>query len=541
MFKRIFISMTALALLSAVLFSFLMLLSFSSSTEAEMRAQLETEASLMRGYSLEDIVSHSASYLHNRVTYIDQTGRVLYDNSHDEASMENHEERPEVSEAFHSGSGYSRRYSSTLHKKQLYFALLLDNGDVLRLSTAVTGAFSLLFNNLAVILLILVLLVLFTFLVSLFISRRIMRPINNIDLDNFRDFTYYNELSPFVERIKKQKTDIRNQSYRLASLDREYLGVLDSINEGLFILDEDNRIRSVNNAALAIFGQEASFVLDRHYLSLSRSVELNHVIEGAEKTAILEKNGKAYALSVHPVKESSRRVVVVRDVTEAFFAEKRRREFTANVSHELKTPITVIKGTAELLFSGLVKEEDRKGFYEKILTESDRLASLVSDIISLSSLEESSETTREKLNVLSVAKEVVESLYPLSEKSGVTLVATGEGFSVLMNEKQLFELISNLVGNAIRYNRENGSVSVSVEAGIVSVTDTGIGIPEEDIDRIFERFYRVDKSRSKNTGGTGLGLSIVKHIAQTNGIGVKVESRVGEGSVFTLDFSALRL
>ncbi|NLZ68284.1 MAG: hypothetical protein GX903_04700, partial [Spirochaetales bacterium] len=303
MFKRIFLSLVLFSISISLLFSFIMLLSFSASTEKEMLLQLENETLLLSHLSKEAIIQNSNLILHNRITYIDKSGTVLFDNGRDESEMESHLDRREIIEAINKGEGSAKRYSTTLKTTLLYYALLLPNQDILRVSTSITGVLSLLSGNYLMIITLLLLAISITFLIALALSRHIVKPINNIDLNNFKEFKYYNELSPLFLKIKQQQKDNTEQAYKWAKLDKEFIEVLDSINEGLIILGDNNKIININNSALKIFNSEFDKIINKHYLVLSRDSELNSLVECNEKEVIYSTNGKYYRMSINEIKD----------------------------------------------------------------------------------------------------------------------------------------------------------------------------------------------------------------------------------------------
>lgn len=540
MFKRIFLSLVLFSISISLLFSFIMLLSFSASTEKEMLLQLENETLLLSHLSKEAIIQNSNLILHNRITYIDKSGTVLFDNGRDESEMESHLDRREIIEAINKGEGSAKRYSTTLKTTLLYYALLLPNQDILRVSTSITGVLSLLSGNYLMIITLLLLAISITFLIALALSRHIVKPINNIDLNNFKEFKYYNELSPLFLKIKQQQKDNTEQAYKWAKLDKEFIEVLDSINEGLIILGDNNKIININNSALKIFNSEFDKIINKHYLVLSRESELNSLVECNENEVIYPTNGKYYRMSINEIKDTGKRIIILWDISDKYLAEKMRTEFTANVSHELKTPITVIKGYAELIENDISKKEDRPLFISKIRAEADRLSLLINDIINLSSLDEKKSYEKSNVSVLSVINSTLELLTLVANKKEVMLKVEGEDYPIYVNEKLFFELIYNIVDNAIKYNKKGGRVLITLRENEIEIRDNGIGLLSEDKERIFERFYRVDKSRSKATGGTGLGLSIVKHVAIINDIDIKVDSTIGQGTTFYLDIRRTR-
>ncbi len=482
-----------------------------------------------------------------RISWISADGKVLYDSEANSSEMENHLEREEIKEALESGYGESSRYSATLMERTLYSAKRLSDGTVVRLSVAQSTLLMLLLGMMQpLVVIILIAIVLSMFLASR-LSKKIVKPLNSLDLDDPLSNEGYDELSPLLRRIDTQQRQIKNQADELRKRQEEFEAVTENMSEGIVVLNTKGMILSINRAAEKLFDTSHDCV-GQHMLSVNRSAEISDLLSQIEKGVraerTLELKGRKYRLDISPVSEDEKvtgAVLLMLDVTEKEQAEQMRREFTANVSHELKTPLHTIAGCAELLENGMVRPEDTARFYSQISNETARMISLVEDIIRLSHLDEGAEDMkRERVDLYELADQTVKSLSREAENVGVSVSIEGEN-AVVVGVPQLLEsIVYNLTDNAIKYNRQGGTVNVSVErlsdSVCLSVADTGIGIPSEHRERIFERFYRVDKSRSKELGGTGLGLSIVKHAARLHNAKIELQSVEGEGTTVKVTF-----
>ena len=481
-----------------------------------------------------------------RFTLVSSDGSVLYDSQAKAGEMENHLEREEISEALKDGSGSSARYSSTLTERTFYEATRLENGNVLRISISQVTVGALILGMLPAICAIILISVVVALIMSHKMATAIVKPLNKLDLENPTEIETYEELTPILTKINKQHKQITRQMQDLRRMSDEFEQITNSMNEGLVLLDDKGTTLSINTAAKKLFGVDSD-VVGRNFLTVDRSADMRHAIEKALKGKHgefrEERNGNEYQFVVNRTESEGKTVGVVIlcfDVTETAFAERNRKEFTANVSHELKTPLQSIIGSAELLENGLVKPEDTERFVGNIKKEASRLVALINDIIRLSQLDEDSEPATESVDLYELSKEVIEVLSVSAAKRQVNLELEGESCIIKGIRRYLYEIIYNLCDNAIRYNKENGKVIIDVSQKdgntVLSVTDTGIGIPAEHQSRIFERFYRVDKSHSKETGGTGLGLSIVKHAVGYHDGTIKLDSKVDEGTVITVTF-----
>ncbi len=484
-----------------------------------------------------------------RITWIGADGEVLFDSEASAEEMENHLEREEIKEARETGYGESSRYSVTLMERTLYSAVGLKDGTVIRLSIAQNTLLTLLLGMSQPLLIIIVIAVALSFYLAYRLSKHITEPLNRLDLEDPLNNEGYDELSPLFRRIHAQQQQIKIQTEALRKKQEEFEAVTENMTEGILVLNTKGTILSINPAAAKLFDTTHACI-GQHMLSVNRCVEMSELLSEMEKGLRAEKTialkGRKYQLDISPVSEEEKvtgAVLLVLDVTEKERAEQMRREFTANVSHELKTPLQIIVGSAELLSNGIVKEEDRMGFYSRIQGEAQRMIRLVEDIIRLSHLDEGVVDQKwEDVDLFALADETVKALQAEAESARVSLRLAGETALVHGVPQLLQSIVVNLCDNAIKYNRVNGRVDVTVkpekDSVILSVADTGIGIPREHQDRIFERFYRVDKSRSKELGGTGLGLSIVKHAARLHHAKIELDSAEGKGTAIALIFPA---
>ena len=477
-----------------------------------------------------------------RITWIDVEGTVLFDTRVDESTMENHADREEIQEAFETGSGSAVRNSSTLTEQTYYEARRLSDGTVLRISANQASAWALMMDLLWPIILIAVLAIVLSALLARRMAKNIVEPLNKLDLEHPLSNNTYEELSPLLRRINQQHLQINSQMRKLQRKTDEFIQITSHMQEGLVVLDKETHIRSINSAAMKIFGAEESCV-GSSFFQVNRSnalqQALNDALDRGHGSAVLELEGRAYRFDMSSIQSDGNllgAVILVVDVTESQNAEQMRREFSANVSHELKTPLQGIIGSAELLESGMVKPEDTSRFVGHIRKEASRLVNLIEDIIRLSQLDEGVELPAEQVDMLALAEDVREILAPSAAEKQVSISVSGAGFTVMGVRRMLHEVVYNLCDNAIKYNIPGGSVAIHAENNRLVVSDTGIGIPAEHKDRIFERFYRVDKSHSKASGGTGLGLSIVKHAVAYHKAEIALESTPGKGTAITIQF-----
>ena len=481
-----------------------------------------------------------------RITWLRGDGTVLYDTQADAATMENHAQREEVQQALATGEGESSRYSSTLLQKTVYYAKRLPDGTVLRLSAVRVTAGVLVLNMLQPILLVLAAALILSGVLAGRLARRITEPLNRLDLEQPLENDTYEELAPLLRRMEHQRLLLRQQVDELKRRSEEFEQITGSMNEGLLLLDEAGTVLSINPAAQRLLGANTDCV-GQDLLTVDRDVALSEAVREAKAQGHSEfrgqRNGREYQFDVTRIQPEGRTagvVLLVFDVTERAFAERNRREFTANVSHELKTPLQGIIGSAELLENGMVKQEDVPRFVGHIRAEAQRLVTLIGDIIRLSQLDEGEPMPTEPVELLAVAQEAAENLQGAAAARDVTVTVEGEPVELTGVRRLLYEIVYNLCDNAIKYNVAGGRVRLTVARcgteAAVTVRDTGIGIPADQQSRVFERFYRVDKSHSKASGGTGLGLSIVKHAVQYHHGGIRLKSQVGQGTEICVTF-----
>jgi two-component system phosphate regulon sensor histidine kinase PhoR len=520
-----------------------------SNFDGQMRKELSKEAAYL-AYGVEQ---QGVDYLKNikdksaRITYIDQDGTVLFDNEADVSEMKNHSDRTEFQKAEKYGAGESSRYSDTLSEKTIYYALRLKDGTVLRVSGTQDSVLALVENLIFPLCGLLCLMLILSGIMASAISKRIVKPINELDLESPKENQIYEELSPLLSKIHRQNREIQNQLELAKQQQEEFSLITENMQEGLIVIDKYTMILSANSSAWNLFHMDRVCQGESVYC-LDREEEFRHAIEqvlsGEHTELVLKLNGSDIQLIANPVirdKKTEGAVVLLVNVTEKLERESLRREFSANVSHELKTPLTSISGFAEIMQGGLVKNEDIPKFAGRIYKESQRLLQLVEDVIQISQLdEEKTSYVWEPVDVYQVCKNAFESLKEKAKRLNVHLYICGEYMKMEAVRTLLEEAVYNVCDNAIKYNRNEGSVSVFLtqtaqEIQIV-VKDTGVGIPKEDQDRVFERFYRVDKSHSKEIGGTGLGLSIVKHAVGALKGSVMLRSEEGNGTEICMKF-----
>ena len=525
-----------------------------SNFDGQMRKELSKEAAYLT-YGVEQ---QGVDYLKNikdksaRITYIDQDGTVLFDNEADVSEMKNHSDRTEFQKAEKYGAGESSRYSDTLSEKTIYYALRLKDGTVLRVSGTQDSVLALVENLIFPLCGLLCLMLILSGIMASAISKRIVKPINELDLEHPEENQIYEELSPLLSKIHRQNREIQNQLELAKQQQEEFALITENMQEGLIVIDKYTMILSANSSAWNLFHMDRGCQGESVYC-LDREEEFRHAIEqvlsGEHTELVLKLNGSDIQLIANPVirdKKTEGAVVLLVNVTEKLERESLRREFSANVSHELKTPLTSISGFAEIMQGGLVKNEDIPKFAGRIYKESQRLLQLVEDVIQISQLdEEKTSYVWEPVDVYQVCKNAFESLKEKAKRLNVHLYICGERMKMEAVRTLLEEAVYNICDNAIKYNRNDGSVSVFLtqtaqEIQIV-VKDTGVGIPKEDQDRVFERFYRVDKSHSKEIGGTGLGLSIVKHAVGALKGSVILRSEEGNGTEITLRFPKVHM
>lgn len=488
----------------------------------------------------------------SRITLIDSQGKVLYDSVADQSSMENHMEREEVKEALTEGIGKASRTSYTLAEDTRYYAKKTADGNIVRISTSHYSQLGLLLDTFGMIIITVAVLIMLSVFISYRVARAIIKPINDIDLDNPDINENYEELGPLLHRIHQQNNRIKRQMEKLRKSREEFNIITKNMSEGLIMIDKDTEILTYNRSATEMLGGGDGRQIEGSVLKLNRSEPfrkaVSEALEGNNSQVYLTEGEATYEIISNPVREEEEvtgAILIVMDVTEREKGEKLRREFTSNVSHELKTPLTSIYGVSDMLASGMVKDEDVAGFAGTIKEESARLISLIDDIIKLSRLDESTVPQEtEIIDVFGSARDVVSRLSGKASENDIELSFSGEPSEIKGVQHILDEIVYNICENAIKYNRPGGFVKVSVRnegsESLITVADNGIGIPKTDRERVFERFYRVDKSHSKQIGGTGLGLSIVKHGVIYLGGKINLESEEGIGTVITVGFPRAR-
>ncbi|MDD6824704.1 MAG: ATP-binding protein [Oscillospiraceae bacterium] len=482
-----------------------------------------------------------------RITLINPDGKVLFDTQSSADDMENHLNRAEIRDAIRNGYGESMRYSSTLLERLIYTAQKLPDGSVIRLSETHYSVLSLVLMMTQPILITAVVAVVLSLILASRLSGKIVKPLNELNLDHPEAKGCYEEISPLINRINSQQKQLKIQSAELRQKKEEFNAATRNMKEGIVLLNESGIILSINNSASEILSV-SSFCVGKDILLVNNSIELQELLQhaknGSHSDILMNIRGMEYQINASPVVSDnnvSGIALIIFDITEKEKAEQMRREFSANVSHELKTPLHSISGYAELMKNGMVKDEDIKGFSYRIYSEAQRMIALIDDIIKLSRLDEAnSYMNEEETDLYKIAEDTIRILKPVAEAKEIKITLTGKK-SVLKGYPQLLSgIIYNLCDNAIKYNRKNGSVDVEIKQNggniILSVADNGIGIPEEHQERIFERFYRVDKSHSKEVGGTGLGLSIVKHAAKLHKAEISLTSIPDGGTTVTVSF-----
>ena len=552
--KRIFWNIFLSSLIAALLLGGVILLAQYRSFESLVYSELASESSYIESGLLS--AADEQVYLTDlpskeRVTLIDADGTVVYDSNALASKLENHANRPEFIDAQKNGVGTSSRFSETQLMKNYYYARLLPDGRVLRVASSHNSVLGMIGSLMPTMLLVLLAIVVISAFFARFAAKTIVQPINSLNLEDPLSNSTYDELAPLLTNMERQRREIVNRMSALSEKQREFAAVTENMREGFILLDTSERMLAINGSAAHIFGVESKNVLGSHVLMLNRSVALQQALEqskvGGSGQSTLIRGASTYQVLASQVTEQQNKagtVVLILDISDRVAAEQMRREFSANVSHELKTPLTSILGYAEIMRDGVAKQEDMKRFAGKIHAEATQLMSLIEDIIRLSQLDEKTPLPEmTTVDLKHICEDVCQRLQPQAEKAGVSINAHCAPLSVRGIPKMLEEIVQNLVDNAIKYNTSNGSVGVTLKEVDhrveLSVSDTGIGIPEEHVSRVFERFYRVDRSRNKQIGGTGLGLSIVKHSAEMMNATVQLQSKLGIGTTVTISFPAI--
>ncbi len=569
--RKIYWNLCLVALLAMAVSALITALLLCQDLQTQMRQSVVTEVRYLESAMevsgaeyLDHLKSRGDGNSVNRITWVSPDGEVLYDSFADSESLENHKDRPEIAAALKIGRGESVRASNTLAEQTYYYAVRLSDGSVIRVASTTRSGLATVVHTVPIMIAMAILIVLGVLILAEFQTKHIVAPINRMDPDDPQADEVYDELAPLVRRLQKQKETIRQQMQILKERQEEFTAITENMREGFIVVDSKGDVMSYNRSACKLLGvqMDQSSLAGELYakkpesiggqniniISLNRSENFRQVVDGALKgersERMLDVGNRHYQIIANPVAESEGRsgaVVVILDMTEQQSREELRREFTANVSHELKTPLTSISGYAEIMMNGLVQPEDMGRFSGKIYQETQRLIILVGDIIRLSQLDEGKvQMEKRPVDLHMIASDVVRRLQDVANKNQITLMLTGKPTVVNGNPQILDEMLYNLCDNAIKYNKPFGEVEVNVatikDHPVLTVEDDGIGIPVDDQERIFERFYRVDKSHSRQIGGTGLGLSIVKHGAIYHKAKVELKSALGEGTTVRIIF-----
>ena len=547
--KKISITMCLMTAVSVIITAVMISLVIYRKNYNEMKSMIRAEAEyISQAIDTEDInyLESVKNVTPSRITWIDSNGNVIYDSAGE--NLSNHSDRPEIIDAVKNGSGESSRLSETFSEQTYYYAVKLTNGTILRMSDTTSSIYHDIFSALPYTVIVIAIIIILAIIVSNNETEKIIKPINELDLDNPSNNPKYDELAPLLRRIEKQNSDIEKYISELKAKQVEFETVTENMSEGLIIINQKSTILSCNKSAVAILGGGEYNYISKSVFDLNHSKNFVDAVENAvvgkhDETA-LTINNRSYMVITNPVKhfdKISGAVIIIIDVTEKESREELRREFSANVSHELKTPLTAISGFAEIMKDGWAKPEDYQMFALKIYNETQRLINLIEDIIKLSRLDENKiEITKESVDMLVLAKDAAARLSSKAKDKNISVTVNGDHGNITGVRQILDEMIYNLCDNAIKYNKKNGKVEVIVKDYIsnvsVTVKDNGIGIPAEDLDRVFERFYCVNKSHSKESGGTGLGLSIVKHGAIFHKAKINIDSTLGIGTSIEIVF-----
>lgn len=555
--RRIYWNMCLVALFSLILATLVTTGMFYRDLQTQMKSEVATEvryiqAAMEMGGSeyLDFLTARGDGNSINRITWVDEDGTVLYDSYKNSENLENHLDRPEIKDALEKGVGSITRPSETLAEQTYYYAVRLSDGTIVRVASTTRSGWASFMQMIPWIVVLTIVIFCITMVLAEIQTKKIVGPINNLNLDNPDEASVYDELSPLIGRIEKQNQTIHRQMDTLREKQMEFAAITENMSEGFIVVDSKAEVVSYNSSAMNILGVEQQLVPGSrvNILNFNRSAEFREAVDqalaGRHGEQNLDLNGRCYQMIANPVLDNGKNkgaIIVILDITEKQGREDLRREFSANVSHELKTPLTSISGYAEIMKNGLVRPEDMSHFAENIYTEAQRLITLVGDIIKLSQLDENAVVMEKSaVDLYELSSDVVKRFQGNAMKQKVSISLQGEPAVVYGARQILDEMIYNICDNAIKYNKPNGKITVTVknegEYKTVTVADTGIGVPAADKERIFERFYRVDKSHSKQIGGTGLGLSIVKHGAIYHDAKVELESKEGEGTVVRIVF-----
>ena len=552
MSARIFRNIVLTALLAVLITAALVVVSVYSVYENDVSADLRLEAGYVERAlnAAEDDFAYLKSLgSENRITLIAPNGTVLFDSMADYGLMENHAQRPEIASAMTAGSGESTRNSDTLSKVTIYYAQRMEDGNIIRIASTRSSVWGAFIKVIPITASLLLFIIAASVLLARSTAKRIVAPLNSLDLDRPLDNEVYDELAPLLTRMDRQRGEIGRHMTALENAMADLKAVMDNMREGLVMLDASGKVLSINESAAAIFQTDRAVTVGKSLLASSRDSEMHEIVNrafsGCSGDVLVQRRGRHYQVYASPVMSGGDirgAVLLLVDVTERFAAEESRKEFTANVSHELKTPLTSISGFAEIIRDGIARTEDIPAFAGKICSESARLIALVNDILELSRLDERQGLgAKSTVRLNEVLKELIGEFSVPAEKKNLKLVFHGGGADIEGYPVLIREMFYNLIDNAVKYTPEGGSIDVRIEnckGGVrCSVNDTGIGIPAEHQAHVFERFYRVDKSHSRATGGTGLGLAIVKHAAEINGARIELNSRSGRGTSVAVIFN----
>lgn len=552
MAKRIFRTMAISGVMAVLLTALLIVPALYRVYEARISNELRLEAdyiahALVMTDDMPAYLSEISSA--NRITLVAADGTVLYDSAAEPSVMENHSLRPEIAQAMAEGSGESMRRSDTISDTTINYAVRMESGDVLRIASARSSVLGVFLDVMPIICAMLLAVVFIAFMIARLSAKFIVAPINNLDLDAPLENDAYDELAPLLVRMDRQNDQIRRHVKALEQARTELAAIMENMSEGMILLDDRDDVLSMNGSAAGIFGVRSEGHTGRSVSYVERDPELRRLVNNAKSglcgDMLVKRNGSIYRIFVSPVTRDGEihgTVLLILDVTEHFAAEESRREFTANVSHELKTPLTSISGYAEIIRDGIAQQEDIPNFAGRICSEAGRLVALVNDILELSRLDEK-QVMEEKtdINVGALMRTLAEDLQPQADKKNICIDVSGTDAMISGHPMLVREMFFNLVDNAVRYTPDGGRVELGVRcednAVVCWVADNGIGIPAAHQARVFERFYRVDKSHSRATGGTGLGLAIVKHVAEIHGAGLRLDSAEGQGTKVTVTFT----
>ena len=553
--KQKILNQVGVLLISSILITFLVVsLSMFEKFGVYMKESVREEAEYI-SLAIEETdgacLSYDLSKLSSasRITLLDSDGTVLFDSLEPAEKMENHSNRPEFQQALKIGRGETVRYSDTLSKQTFYYALLLEDGKVLRMARTTDTVLAFLNSSITLMGILVFVIIIAAFFIVQRQTNKLIEPINKLDLEHPLRHVEYEELRPLLLRVHDQNKQIARQVQELTERHEEYLAITENMKDGLVVASQ-TEVLSINKAAQELFQVRADECIHKPISRVSRNKEfrsaVEHALSGEYNEVVLTMDARSYQLLANPVSVSGKLygvVILIWDITEQKQAEQMRREFSANVSHELKTPLMSISGYAELIENGMVRSEDIPEFAGRIHQEANRLTALVQDIIQLSKLEEGDgEFPKEEVDLYNLTQDIMKNLDHTAVQKNVAVSLSGEHVEIYGVRHILFEMLFNLMDNGIKYNVENGWLQVKIwearDKVYWQVKDSGIGIAREEQERIYERFYRVDKSHSRQTGGTGLGLSIVKHGAQLHKAGIRTESQLGKGTAITLEFPA---